>query len=159
MSDNGSRGSTGKKSGPGSRPASWVWTRRCALTRNVPKPYIRSERLQLAGRACEPGSSSAALRVLVFCLGAERYALDFGDLVELLPLAAARRFRGRHRSSWGSSTFTGKSARWWTWAACWDSPISEEVASGYVVLVRKQGREVGLRVDRLDKIQQLPSDS
>src|SRR5687767_1590229 len=47
----------------------------------------RQRAAQLAGHAAEEEARAAALRVLTFSLGAERYALELADVVEVLPFA------------------------------------------------------------------------
>src|SRR5437879_4642246 len=47
----------------------------------------RQRAAQLADRRAQVSGPVSALRVLVFGLGTERYALEFADLVEMLPFA------------------------------------------------------------------------
>src|SRR3954471_7430010 len=57
-----------------------------ALPERIEEVY-RERAAALAGRGRQDDSSSAVLRILAFTVGPERYGLELGDVVELLPFA------------------------------------------------------------------------
>jgi len=161
----------------------------------------RERAARLAGRRAQAAAPATTLRILVFTLGPERYALEFADLVELLPfgnctpvpggapqLLGVINFHGEIRSvvdlgrlldlpaahkpeapapgpgpGAGASGLCGDGPGAGASGLCGDGPgagasglwAGDGSAGGYVLVVRKQGREVGLRVDGLDNIRLL----
>ena len=108
---------------------------------------------QLANRRVQLNAPATALRVLVFTLGEERYGLEFGDLAELLPFGNCTPVPGGPPQLLGVTNIHGEIRSVVDLARLLDLPAGDGADSGYVLLLRKNGRQVGLRVDRLDKIQ------
>jgi purine-binding chemotaxis protein CheW len=113
---------------------------------------FRRRAAELAGRRARVRADAGAVQVLTFALGAERYALPLADLAGLLPLAGCTpvpggppellgvlNVRGTIRSVLDLGRLLGLSGR-------------EAAEGGYVLLLRREGGEAGLRVDQVDRI-------
>lgn len=119
----------------------------------------RQRAAQLAGRRSQFSGGAAVQRVLVFSLGAERYAIEMGDLVEMFPFGDCTPIPGAPAQLLGVTNVHGEIRSVVDLGRLLDLPEHEASgAPGYVVLIRRQGREVGLRVDSVDDIQQLPPE-
>jgi purine-binding chemotaxis protein CheW len=114
---------------------------------------FRERAAQLAARRSQAAAPSAALRVLVFWLGGERYGLEFGDVAELLPFANCTPLPGAPPQLVGVTNVHGEIRSVVDLGRLLDLPEGEGRAAGYILLVRKEGREIGLRVDGIDKIE------
>jgi purine-binding chemotaxis protein CheW len=118
----------------------------------------------LAGRGRQNDSSSAVLRVLAFTVGPERYGLELGDVVELLPFARCTPVPGGPPQLLGVMNVHGEIRSVVDLGRLLDLPATDAEEAGYVVLLKKKGPEgqqstgalVGLRVDALDRIVALP---
>jgi purine-binding chemotaxis protein CheW len=114
---------------------------------------FRQRAAQLAGRRVRAEGPTAALRLLVFVLRGERYGLDFGDVVELLPFANCTPVPGAPPQLVGVTNVRGEIRSVVDLGRLLDLPENDQRGAGYILLVRHQGREVGLRVDGIDKLQ------
>lgn len=110
----------------------------------------RQRAAQLASRAEQAGPAAAALRVLVFSLGAERYALAFSDLAEMLPFTGCVPVPGGPPQLLGVANIHGEIRSVLDLGRLLELPETGPAASGYIVLVRKQDRMTALRVDCLE---------
>jgi purine-binding chemotaxis protein CheW len=108
---------------------------------------------QLAGRRVRAEGPSTALRLLVFVLRGERYGLDFADVVELLPFAHCTPVPGAPPQLLGVTNVRGEIRSVVDLGRLLDLPENDRRGEGYILLVRHQGREMGLRVDGLDRLQ------
>jgi purine-binding chemotaxis protein CheW len=115
----------------------------------------RERAARLAARQAQARAPATALRVLVFALGAERFALDFADLVELFPYAGCTRVPGGPAALLGVTNLRGEVRSVLDLGRLLDLPGADAGASGYLLLVRRQARETVLRVDGIDKIRSL----
>jgi purine-binding chemotaxis protein CheW len=118
----------------------------------------RERAAQLAARGSGVEAASSASRVLVFVLGTERFALDFGDVVEVLPFANCTPVPGAPPELLGVMNIHGVIRSVMDLARLLGlSDGTDRPAKGYVLLVRHQARQVGWRADSIDKILSLPS--
>ncbi len=110
---------------------------------------------ELALRGTNAVAPVAALRVLVFTLGAESYAIDFGDLVELLPFAACTPVPAAPPALLGVINLSGEIRSVLDLGRLLDLPPHPTVSPGYLLVVRQRGRQTVLRVDTIDKVRTL----
>ena len=113
---------------------------------------------QLAHRRLDGANTITGTRVLVFALGTERYGLEFTDVVELLPFVNCTPVPGAPAALLGVINVQGEIRSVVDLGRLLELPAREESTAGFVLLVRKRGRQVGLRVDGIDKIQMVPPE-
>lgn len=118
----------------------------------------RQRAAQLANRQVQGAAPATALRVLVFSLGAERYAFEFADLVELLPFVNCTPVPGGPPQLLGVINVHGEIRSVVDLGRLLDLSDRNAEAGGYVLLLRKQGRQVGVRVDRVESIELLAAE-
>jgi purine-binding chemotaxis protein CheW len=124
----------------------------------------RQRAIRLAHKQAEPGPVSASLPVLVFRLATERYAVELKDLAEVLPFAQCAavpgsppefpgiiNLRDELRAILDLGRLLGLSEN--------SFPENADKDSGFVLMLRRQGREIGLKVDFIEDLQQIrPED-
>jgi purine-binding chemotaxis protein CheW len=115
----------------------------------------RERAARLAGRQTPGAGPAAARRVLAFVLRGERYALEFADLAAIRPYAGATPVPGGPPVLLGVINIDGDIRSVVDLARLLELPGGENGADGYVLVVRRHGRQVALRVDQLDKIFQV----
>ena len=108
---------------------------------------------ELARRGCRDSAPAATRRVLVFVLGSERYALDAEHLVEIVPVAGCTPVPGAPPHLLGVTNLRGEVRSVVDLGRLLELPQHEQAETGYILLLRHQGREVTLRVDRVEAIQ------
>jgi purine-binding chemotaxis protein CheW len=113
---------------------------------------------RLAGRRAQAGAPSGAVRVLSFLLGEERYALAFADLAELLPFDGGTPIPGGPAELLGVVNVHGEIRSVVDLGRLLALPGRQADRGGYVLLVRRAGREVALRVDGIERVELLAAD-
>jgi purine-binding chemotaxis protein CheW len=108
---------------------------------------------QLAARRDQPEGPSTAVRLFVFALGTERYALEFPDLVELLPFDRCTPVPGGPAALLGVVNVHGDIRSVVDLGRLLELPDRDDCSGGYVLVVRHQGRAVCWRVDQIDRIE------
>jgi purine-binding chemotaxis protein CheW len=119
---------------------------------------FRQRAARLAQRRAQAEAPAGTLRVLVFALGEERYALDLSDLTELLPFTGCTPVPGGPPPLLGVLNVHGEIRSVVDLGRLLDLPARDGGTGGYVLLIRRHGREVTLRVDRLEGIVVLAAD-
>jgi purine-binding chemotaxis protein CheW len=107
---------------------------------------------ELAARRTATIAAVAALRVLVFTLGAERHAIDFADLVEMLPFTACTPVPAAPPALLGVINLRGEIRSVLDLGRLLDLPAPDIGGPGYILVVRHRGHETALRVDAIDKV-------
>jgi len=113
---------------------------------------FRDRARQLAQRHAHTHSPSTPFRVLVFALGKEHYGLDLGVVVELLPFTNCTRVPGAPAQLLGVTNVHGEIRSVIDLRHLLELPDEERNSPGYILLIRHQDCEVGLRVDGIEKI-------
>lgn len=113
----------------------------------------------LAVRRGDAESGPEALRVLTFAVGADRYGFDFADVAELLPFTGATPVPGAPAALLGVINLHGEIQSVVDLGRLMEIPGREIVTDGIVLLLRTGDGRAALRVDRLDKIQQVPVET
>jgi chemotaxis signal transduction protein len=122
-----------------------------ATEENVETVY-QERAAALARRGAQTDVATTALRVLVFALGTERYALEFAHLVELLPFTSCTPVPAGPPELLGVVNVHGEIRSVVDLGRLLDLPGRDKNAGGYVLLLRQQERQIVLRVDHIDKI-------
>ncbi len=94
----------------------------------------------------------AGTPVLCFAIAQERYALPLAELAEVLPLAAWTPVPGVPQHLLGVTNVRGDIRPVLNLHAMLSLPEPAEGDDAYAVYLRTSGREIGLRVDSLDRI-------
>lgn len=112
----------------------------------------RAARLARRRDAATPG---ATLRVLVFALGRERYALEFADLSAVLPFAGCAPVPNGPPGLLGVANIDGDIRSVLDLGRLLELPAAESAPAGYILVLRRQGQQTALRVDAIDEIRQI----
>lgn len=119
----------------------------------------RAERL--ARGVGQSRATNAGLPVLVFWLGRERYAIEVPELAEALPFERCRPAPGSPPWVCGVMNVRGEIravmdlGRLVTPSAAG----AGAAGSGFVLMLRRPGREIGLKVDRIEELREIrPED-
>ena len=126
-----------------------------ALTPNPERAeaIFRQRAAQLATRRVQFGTADNASRVLVFAIGSEKYAIEFDDLVELLPFANCTAVPGAPPELLGVMNIHGEIQSVVDLRRLLDLPDGKASVRGYVLVIRRDEQEVGVRVDHVEKVQ------
>jgi purine-binding chemotaxis protein CheW len=109
---------------------------------------------QLAERkAAGPGLSTCA--VLVFGLGAERYAIELSELAEVFPYRGCTAVPGAPPALIGVLNVRGEIRSVVDLRRVLELPPCDDSTTGYVLMLRQPGRAVGFKVDRVDHVRQI----
>jgi len=120
----------------------------------VSKIY-RERAARLARRPASAESFSGGTTVLVFRIGTERYAIELGDLAEVIANPQCTLVPGSAPALAGVINFRGEIRPVWDLARLLKIPGSENNDPGHVLLLRRPGQEAGLKVDRAEQIRAL----
>ena len=138
--------------------------RTLSLDEERTESVLRLRTARLAGRRGQATAPATALPVLVFGLGAERYGIELADLAEALPFAHCTPVPAAPPELLGVINIRGEIRSVVDLGRLLGLPQAEQQepdpalalqARGYVLLLRHEGREVGVRVDQIDKVQRL----
>jgi purine-binding chemotaxis protein CheW len=109
----------------------------------------RSRAVWLANGETGPMSRSAGAAVLVFGLAQERYAIELQELAEVLPLPRRTRVPGASPEFWGVIHVRGELRIVVDLGRLLAPSECAGGESGFVLMLRRPGREIGLKVDRI----------
>jgi len=115
----------------------------------------RRRAVQLAQRRVHAGASTTGLPWLVVTLGAERYGIALRDVVEAIPFARCTPVPGARSELLGVINVRGEVRSVVDLARLLGLPKTEEKRAGYILLLRRQGQEIGLRVEQLEQVRLL----
>jgi purine-binding chemotaxis protein CheW len=111
----------------------------------------RERAARLALRRAE-ADTSATFGALVFTLGPERYAIELEDLIEVLPCSGYTEVPGAPQALLGVINLRGDVRPVLDLARVLELPKVADGDAGFLLLLRKQNREVALKVDQVEKI-------
>lgn len=133
-----------------------------SITDETAKQMIfRSRAERLAAKAASEQEKAATCSALVFQLGAERYGIVLHGVAQVVPSTRITAVPGAPAHILGVANLHGEvrsvvGLRRLLKLTSSDGNDAE--ADGYIVLLRKDQRRVGLQVERIDCIQQLVLD-
>jgi chemotaxis signal transduction protein len=120
----------------------------------------RHRAIRLAKKQADPGPVSASLPVLVFRLGTELYAVELQDLAEVFPFAQCAAVPGAPKEFPGVINMRGELRAVLDLGLLLGLPENTDRDSGFVLMLRQQGREIGLKVDLIEDLREIrPEDS
>jgi chemotaxis signal transduction protein len=95
------------------------------------------------------------LRVLVFRLGAERYAIEAGEVAEAIPLERCAPVPGSLPVFAGVINLRGELRAVVDLARLLALSASSSGDAGFVLVLRQRGQSIGLKVDRIEELREL----
>ncbi len=113
----------------------------------------RARRLARTQNASVP--VSAGLPALVFRLARERYAIDLAEVSEALPFARCARAPGSPPQFRGVMNLRGELRAVLDLAALLAISENGDRDSGFVLILRRPGREIGLKVDSIEELREI----
>jgi purine-binding chemotaxis protein CheW len=131
--------------------------RALAVDRGRLEEILRERAAQLASRRNGAAPAEQSLRVLIFRLGKERFALELIHLAEILPLARCASVPGGPPALVGLINVRGEICNVLELATLLSLPEPGSAAEGCVILLRGPRRAVGLRVDEVLRIDAVAS--
>lgn len=115
----------------------------------------RQRAVRLAAGQAERAPVSAVLPVLVFRLADERYALELKELAEVLPFARCAPVPGGPPQFLGVINLRGELRAVVDLARLLVPSANGNRDSGFVLMLRRPGREIGLKVDRIEQLDEI----
>jgi purine-binding chemotaxis protein CheW len=112
----------------------------------------RAVRLAKVG---EPGQVSAVVPALVFRLARERYAIELEEVSEALPFARCTRAPGSPPHFRGVVNLRGELRAVLDLATLLGLSENGDRDSGFVLMLRRPGREIGLKVDAIEELREI----
>jgi purine-binding chemotaxis protein CheW len=112
----------------------------------------RQRAIHLARGQAEQGPDSPGLPVLIFHLGQERYAIEAQDVAETLPFARCTPVPGSPPHFLGVINRRGELRAVLDLGPLLGLPENGQKDAGFVLILRRQGREIGLKVDRIEDL-------
>jgi purine-binding chemotaxis protein CheW len=109
----------------------------------------------LATGQVEPRPASARLPVLVFRLGQERYAVELKEVSEVLPFAHCTPVPGAPPSFFGVIGLRGELRSVVDLGHLLTRSASANSDSGFVLMLRRPGHEIGLKVDSIEELREI----
>ena len=115
----------------------------------------RQRASQLANRRLALRTAAPTRPVLAFFLGAERYGLELIDLAEVLPFGRCTPLPGAQRELLGVINLQGEVRSVLDLSRLLGLPDTNVSTGGYILMLRQQSLQIGLRVDRVEGIQHI----
>jgi purine-binding chemotaxis protein CheW len=115
----------------------------------------RERAIRLAQTHADPKRAADWLSVLVFRLAAERYAIELKELAEVVPFVRCARAPGTPPHFLGVINLRGEIRAAVNLGRLLGLYENAEQVSGFVLVVRRPGREIGLRVDSVEDLREI----
>jgi len=115
----------------------------------------RQRAVKLAHVEKRPESNSPGLSALVFRLGQERYAIETKDLAEVLPFERCAPVPGGSRQFLGVINLRGEIRAVLNLRNLVAPSEGRNVEPGFVLMLRRPGKEIGLKIDSIEGIQEI----
>jgi purine-binding chemotaxis protein CheW len=112
----------------------------------------RQRAILLAGEQAESGPDSLGLLVLIFQLAGERYAIEVRDVAETLPFARCTPVPGSPPQFLGMINLRGELRAVLDLGRLLGLSENGQKDSGFVLILSRQGREIGLKVDLIEDL-------
>jgi purine-binding chemotaxis protein CheW len=111
---------------------------------------VRLARVELNGVPASPGFPA-----LVFRLGQERYAIEMKELAEVLPFVRCVPVPGGSRLFSGVINLRGELRAVLDLGKLLTPSDSGNSETGFVLMLRRPGKEIGLKVDHIEEIREI----
>lgn len=116
--------------------------------------YLQRAR-RLASASGGSGLASAGMPALIFRLARERYAIELDEVSEALPYAGCTRAPGSPEHFRGVINLRGELRAVLDLATLLAISENGERDSGFVLMLRRPGREIGLKVDSIEELREI----
>lgn len=128
-----------------------------ALTESPERIRIayRERAIRLATLQIAPGPVRAPMPVLVFRLSGERYAIELAELAEVAALSNYTPVPGSPPEFPGVVNLRGEVRAVLDLGRLLGISDSGKTDTGFLLLLRRQGRKIGLRVDAIEELTQV----
>jgi purine-binding chemotaxis protein CheW len=93
--------------------------------------------------------------MLVFAIGAERYAIELSDLAEVVPFAGCTAVPGSPAAVLGVMNVRGEIGPVIDLRRVLGLEAGESGSSGYVLMLRQENRTIGFKVDAVEQVRQV----
>ena len=114
---------------------------------------------RLANPESRVRSISSAQPMLIFRLAGERYAVALKELSEVAPLRNCTPVPGAAAEFRGVMNLRGEVRSVVDLRRLLIPSAAEAAEPGVVLMVRRPGREIGLRIDQVEELREVPGDS
>jgi purine-binding chemotaxis protein CheW len=118
----------------------------------------RQRAVRLAKVQNAHGPESVGFPVLVFRLARERYAIKLEEVSEALPFARCARAPGSPPEFRGVMNLRGELRAVLDLATLLALSENGDRDSGFVLMLRRPGREIGLKVDRIEELREIRTE-
>jgi purine-binding chemotaxis protein CheW len=115
----------------------------------------RERAARLATVELNGGAVSPGFPALVFRLGQERYAIEMKELAEVLPFARCVPVPGASRQFSGVINLRGELRAVLDLGKLLAPSDGGNSETGFVLMLRRPGKEIGLKVDHIEEIREL----
>jgi len=123
-------------------------------------PAVLRRRAQRLARHGAPATAvQKAPSVVVFRLGKERYAIEIAKLIAVRAFAGSTPVPSGRRFVLGVINFRGEIRPVVDLAAVLKDDPNSSQAGGTVIVVRADSHEIGLKVDEVEDVRQIPPDN
>jgi purine-binding chemotaxis protein CheW len=128
-----------------------------ALTPNPQRVQdaYRQRAARLASVEINHASASPGFPALVFRLGQERYAIEMKELAEVLPFTNCVPVPGGSRRFLGVVNLRGEIRAVLDLGHLLGASESGNGHAGYVLMIRRAGRDIGLKIDRIEELREM----
>jgi purine-binding chemotaxis protein CheW len=115
----------------------------------------RRRAIRLAEGQAGHAPESAGVPVLIFRIGRERYAIELQEVAETLPFARCTPVPGSQPQFLGMIALRGELRAVLDLSRLLELSENEQSDSGFVLMLRRQGREIGLKVDSIEEVREI----
>jgi purine-binding chemotaxis protein CheW len=115
----------------------------------------RQRAVRLANEQAVTGPVSAGLPVLIFRLAHERYAIELQELAETIPFTRCSPVPGSPPQFLGVINLRGEIHAVLDLRRLLSLPENGDRDSGFVLILRRRGQEIGLKVDRIEELREI----
>lgn len=115
----------------------------------------RQRAVRLANTQNSPTAVSPGLPVIIFRLARERYAIELKDLAEVLPFTRCTPVPGAPPQFLGVINLRGELRGVLDLSQLLALPESESTKSGFILMLRRSGLGVGLKVDSIEELHEI----
>jgi purine-binding chemotaxis protein CheW len=120
----------------------------------------RQRAVRLAQGQTEHEPASTGLPMLIFRLAQELYAIELQEVAEVLPFARCTRVPGGPPNFLGVINLRGDLRPVLDLGRLLAGSENGNSDSGFVLMLRRSGQEIGLKVDRIEELREIrPDDS
>ena len=118
----------------------------------------RKRAIQMANTQAGEKPPAAVASALIFSLGQERYAVELSELAEILPFGFCASVPGASAPILGVINLRGELRAVVDLRRMLLRVDNGTAAAGFVLMLKRRGKEVGLRVDHVEGLREIPRE-